>query len=266
MTTTPGGVRVLRDIPFAQYPGFRPVSLDLYLPDAAAPAPVILQLHGGGWRVGSRSAFSPLASQAQSFDRIVAAGFAVVAADYRLSGEAVFPAQVTDVEKAFEWIAEHAAEHGIDPSRIVIWGGSAGGTLAALVGLQSRPGIRGVIDWYGPSDLAGMSEHSKGRDEPGASREDLWIGGYVPEHPDTAGAASPVTHVHAGAPSFLIAHGLDDTDVPPSQSEALAAALAAVGVDVQLHLEPGAGHFWKGLPDSSHLFDAAIAFAARVTS
>lgn len=257
-------IPVQRDIVFARHVGFRPLSLDLYLPGTDAPAPVILQLHGGGWRMGSRSSFSPLVSVADSFGRMVAAGFAVAAVDYRLSGEAAFPAQLDDVRAALEWLRTEGGGHGVDPTRIVLWGGSAGGTLAALVGLEADSSVRGVIDWYGPSDLLAMAEFTRGVDAPGQSREDLWLGASVFDVPEVAAAASPARQVRRGAPPFHLAHGVDDTDVPPAQSELLAEALSGVGAEVELHLEPGAGHFWKGVADQGPLFDRALAFARRV--
>lgn len=253
--------RVLRDVVFAEHPGFRPVTLDLHLPAGGGPFPVVLQLHGGGWRVGSRVAFTPLVSAERSFGRITDAGFAVAAADYRLSGEATYPAQVDDVERALDWIR---ARPELDSERVVLWGGSAGGTLAALLAFR-RPGdIAGAIDWYGVSDLFEMAK----QDATSESREALWLGAPVASIPETAIAASPARNVVAGAPPFLLAHGVDDTDVPPAQSELLAAALRAADVDVELHLEPGAGHFWRGLGDEATdaLFERAIAFARRVTT
>jgi acetyl esterase/lipase len=258
--------RILRDLPFSVVPGFRPISLDLHLPEPTdAPRPVVLQLHGGGWRMGSRTSFSPLVSVDDSFGRIVAAGFAVVAADYRLSGEAVYPAQLDDARAALTWICEHATEHGLDPERIVLWGGSAGGTIAALVGLDPTVSVRGVIDWYGPTDLRAMAEHTA--DQPHPTREDLWLGTAVEDAPELADAASPVNRVHAGAPPFHLAHGLADTDVLASQTTTLADALRAADVPVELELVPDVGHFWKGADRSlsDSLFDRAIAFALRVT-
>jgi len=257
--------RVLRDIVFARHMRFRPLSLDLHLPEGEGPFPVILQLHGGGWRTGSRTSFSPLVSVEDSFGRMVAAGFAVAAVDYRLSGEAVFPAQLEDVRAALGWILQQGKGYGLDVDRIVLWGGSAGGTLAALAGLEPEAAVRGVIDWYGVSDVLAMAEYTRGSDAPGESREDQWLGASVFDVPEIAAAASPVSHVAAGAPPFLLAHGADDTDVPPSQTQALADALEAAGVPVELHFEPDAGHFWKGLSDQSALFAAAIDFARRVT-
>jgi acetyl esterase/lipase len=261
-----GAARVLRDVVFAEHPGFRPVSLDLHLPAGDGPHPVVLQLHGGGWRAGSRSSFTPLVSAERSFGRITASGLAVVAADYRLSGEATFPAQVDDAELALDWIAAHATEHGLDADRVVLWGGSAGGTLAALLAFRHPTRIRGVIDWYGVSDLLDMAKHTP--DAAGTSREDLWLGAPVASIPEVAIAASPARGVVPDSPPFLLAHGLDDTDVPPAQSESLAAALHAAGVDAELHLIPNAGHFWRDATEevTDQLFDQAIDFALRAAT
>lgn len=263
--------RVIRDLPFAADMGYRPLSLDLHLPDESSTSmPVIVELHGGGWLRGTRREFTPLLSDHESFERITAAGFAVVAADYRLSGEARFPAQLDDVRRALDWVAGPGVDHGLDPDRLVLWGGSAGGTLAALVALEPGAPVRGVIDWYGPSDLQAMEAHTRvlGVDAPGESREDRWLGGWVEELPDAARAASPVNHVHAAAPPFHLAHGDADDAVPLAQSDALAVALRAAGVEVELLIEPGAGHFWRGAAPErvAALFESAIAFATQVTA
>ena len=148
------------EVDFAQPTGFRPLSLDLRTPEAAG-APLVLFLHGGGFLRGSRKVFTPGISDARSFDRIVGAGFAVASCEYRLSSEAHFPAQLDDVDAALAWLQTHGAEHGVDPSRIVLWGVSAGATLAALTGLR-RGDVRGVVDWFGPSDLFAMAEVDTG--------------------------------------------------------------------------------------------------------
>jgi acetyl esterase/lipase len=256
------------EVDFAQPPGFRPLSLDLHTPDAAsfdnAAAPLVVFLHGGGWLRGSRKVFTPGISDAQSFDRIVAAGFAVASCEYRLSGEAPFPAQLDDVDAAIEWLHAHGAEHGLDASRLVLWGVSAGATLAALTGLR-RDDVRGVVDWFGPADLFAMAESAAG-ERPDATREARWLGATAADLPDAARLASPALRVHAGAPPFHIAHGTADEHVPFSQSEALAAALQRVGADVDFHVVPGGKHFWQGLDDTDAVFDRAIDFARRVTT
>ncbi|MFF0373907.1 alpha/beta hydrolase [Actinoplanes missouriensis] len=232
--------------------GFRPLLLDLHLPEPAeVPPPIVVFVHGGGWRRGSRQMFCPTWRDWQPgpFARLVAEGFAVASVDYRLSAEALFPAQLDDVTAAVGWLRAHAGELGVDAGRIVAWGESAGGHLAALLGL-TVPGLAGVVDWYGPSDLRSHR----------GERELQLIGS-----PDRAAQASPVTHVHPGAPPFHLAHGTADQLVPVSQSEQLTAALRASAVPVDLKLISGAGHLWVDAPDPEAIFAAAVRFTHAVT-
>jgi acetyl esterase/lipase len=251
------------EIDYAQPTGFRPLSLDLRTPEVAG-APLVVFLHGGGWLRGSRKVFTPGISDAQSFDRIVAAGFAVASCEYRLSGEARFPAQLVDVDAAMAWLLAHGAEHGVDASRVVMWGVSAGATLAALAGLR-RDDVRGVVDWFGPADMFTMAEHDMG-DPPAETREARWLGAPAAQLPGAARAASPLLQVHAGAPAFHISHGTADEHVPFAQSQALSAALRAAGGDVEFHPVTGGRHFWQGLADPAGVFDPAIDFVRRVTA
>jgi acetyl esterase/lipase len=261
--------RVLRDIVFAERVGFRPLSLDLHLPEAAAPAPVVLFLHGGGWRLGSRRTFVPHRSAEETFGRITAAGFAVAAADYRLSGEARFPAQVDDVLAAVAWLREHGGRHGLDAARPVLWGESSGAHLAALAAFAAS-GVAGVVDWYGPADLTvlGRQLHPDDPDafdrDPG-TREAGLLGGPVAERQEEAREASPAHQAQPDAPPFLILHGEADHLVPFAQSAALAESLERQGVPVELVPVPGASHFWRGVDDLGPLFDRSLAFAERVT-
>lgn len=256
------------EVDYVQFEGFRPLSLDLRLP-GTHDAPLIVFLHGGGWTRGTRRVFLPGLRDAESFDRIVHAGFAVASCDYRLSGEARFPAQLQDVDAALAWIRTEGVKRGLDTDRLVLWGVSAGATLAALTGLR-RSDVRGVVDWFGPADMFAMAEHdrtvSNGSVDPASTREARWLGAPPEDVPDLARQASPALQVHSGAPPFHIAHGSADDHVPFSQSQRLAAALDAVGADVELTRVEGAGHFWQGVADTTHLFDSALAFATRVTS
>lgn len=251
------------EIDVVQPEGFRPLSLDLRVPPLAN-APVVVFLHGGGWARGSRKVFTPGISAAASFDRIVQAGFAVASCEYRLSGEARFPAQLHDVDAAIDWLQVHGTDHGVDASRLVLWGVSAGATLAALTGLR-RADVRGVVDWFGPADVFAMAEHTTG-EAPEDTREARWLGGPASRLTDAARAASAVYQVHAAAPPFHIAHGTADEHVPFTQSEALAAALGAAGVAVEFTPVSGGRHFWHGVADTAPLFDRAIDFAHRVTA
>ncbi|MFD9318627.1 alpha/beta hydrolase fold domain-containing protein [Streptomyces sp. NPDC060053] len=284
--TTAAGARLLRGVAYASPLGFRPLLLDLYRParDPEQPAPLIVFLHGGGWRTGRRDQFGSAFAgwPVGPFDRLVRAGFAVASLDYRLSGEAVFPAQLHDGKAALRWLRAHAGALGLDAGRVVLWGESAGGHLAALLALtdgrpewegdvgEPGPGVRvtGVVDWFGPADLRTMQSQSRPDAVCSAdavdSRESLLIGAPVPAAPELAAAASPVSHVSAAAPPFLLAHGTADRFVPTGQSEQLAAALRAHGCRVSLHLVEDADHFWAGLPDPDTVFDEALEFAVQV--
>jgi acetyl esterase/lipase len=278
----PGGVgRLRRAVEYAAPPGFRPLLLDLHTP-RGVPAPVVLFLHGGGWRLGTRSVFCPTWRDwhPDPFHRLVAAGFAVASVDYRLSGEAVFPAQLHDVIAAARWLHTRADELGVDAGRMLAWGESAGGHLAALLGLTAGradlvlggddpvPALAGVVDWYGPTDLPSLPAQARpdavARSDAADSRESLLLGTPLPEAPDLARRASPVTYIHPAAPPFHIAHGADDRFVPVEQSRTLATRLRDAGVPVSLDVVPGADHMWRDAADPEAIFTAAVDFARRV--
>lgn len=252
---------VALDVEFAQPEGFRPLSLDLRTPDAD-DAPLVVFLHGGGFLRGSRKVFTPGISDEQSFDRIVDAGFAVASCEYRLSGEARFPAQLDDLDAALAWLRAHGSDYGIDARRPVLWGVSAGATIAALSGLR-RDDVAGVVDWFGPADLIAMAAHDTG-EAAADTREARWLGAPAQEAPELARTASPALQAHPAAPPFHIAHGTADTHVPIEQSEALFAALERAEVPATLERVAGAEHFWRGVPDTAVLFDTAIDFLRRV--
>ncbi|MWB97959.1 alpha/beta hydrolase fold domain-containing protein [Agromyces sp. MMS17-SY077] len=225
-------------------------------------------MHGGGWQWGDRRGFG--APPEDGFARIAAAGFAVASVDYRLSGEARFPAQLDDVSAAIDRLRADADVHSLDPDRIVLWGESAGGTISALLGLGAgirERGVVGVVDWYGPHDLEALTRARGIFDDP-ESAEARWIGGAVSAMPEAARAASPVDHVHPDAPPFHLAAGDRDVPVPLAQSESFAEALRRAGVDVEFDVHPGAGHRWREAgPEVAELALArALAFASRVTA
>ncbi|MCW2635049.1 MAG: putative esterase [Blastococcus sp.] len=261
-----GGTRLLLGVPYAAIPGVRPLELDLVLPpETGNPVPLVVFLHGGGWRMGSRHSLGPSYAAGGPFERVAQAGIAVASIDYRLSGEATWPAQLHDAKAAVRWLRARAEEIGIDPERIAAWGESAGGHLAELLGLtiddaelEGDVGITGissavsaVVAWYAPSDVAAVAP-DKGADPADPStREAQLLGAPAPSVPELAAQASPVTHVHPGAPPFLLLHGLDDRFVPCVQSDRLYALLEAAGVDVELERYEGADHMWLGSPDAA---------------
>jgi acetyl esterase/lipase len=252
-------VDVERAIVFAEREGFRALELDVYRPGDAAggPFPLLVYVHGGGWRVSHRSR-APRETRSWApgfFERITDAGFVVAAPDYRLSGEAVFPAQLVDTIEALRWLHEHAPDLGVDVGRTYLWGASAGGNLAALAALTGdAPPVTGVVCWYPVTDLLALDLRSDD------SYEAHLLGGPIGEHVELARAASPASLAHAGAPPFLLQHGDADTWVPCQQSVTLASALRAVGATVELEIVPGADHFFEGAPDVEAIFGRAVAF------
>ncbi|QGN57444.1 alpha/beta hydrolase [Nostocoides sp. HKS02] len=257
-TTDPGaGVVVHRDVVYSSPTGFRPLSLDVYIPPA--PRAVCVYLHGGGWRVGSRrqgpGSLSP--TSWRRFARMAARGLAVVSADYRLSGEAQFPAQQDDVAAACAFVLDRRDELALGSGGLTVFGVSAGGHLAALHALTSadRAAVAAVAAWYPVTDLEAMPDDLAavgGEVDRGAgSREALLLGAPAAAVPELARAASPVHHAAAGAPPFLLVHGDADVAVPLHQSERLLAALEAVGAQAELAVVPGQGHLFPDLPDDA---------------
>jgi acetyl esterase/lipase len=241
----PAGVKIVRGIEF-KVAGQRRLLLDIYLPEAPGAAvplrsgtpsrtaslPVVIWFCGGGWRGMSR--FGPPVVSAW----LAGHGFAVIGADYRVSGEAKFPAAVEDCCDVVRWVRRHGKKHGLDPKRIGTWGDSAGGHLAAIVGLKMK--VQAVAAYCPPTELALMP----------IDVVQEFIGGTPAKKPRAYAAASPVTHVRRGAPPHLIVHGTEDKTVPFEQATRYAALLDDVGADVTLVRFPGVGH------DSATLYSA----------
>ena len=242
--------------------------LDLVVPASSAPVPLILWIHGGGWEQGSYH---------QNPARAMAArGYAVASIGYRLSPQAKYPAQIEDCKAAVRWLRAHAAEYGIDPARVGVWGASAGGHLAALLGttakdrrfdvgenLDQPSAVRCVIDSFGPSDFFHWG------DPPAPASYDTahtplarLLGGRLADHEELARLASPVTFVDRDSAPFLIIHGEKDPVVPAQQSVVLDAALRKAGVESTLVIVPGAGH-GSGMFNDPRLLHQMAAFMDR---
>ena len=249
---------------FAEREGFRALELDLYrdVGPSEASAPLIVFVHGGGWRVGHRRAPRETRDWSDGFfERLCAAGFVVAAVSYRFSGEAKFPAQLDDVVDAVRWLHDHAAEVGIEPQRTYLWGASAGGTLAALAALvPAAPRVRAAVIWYAVSDFLALDLEATD------NFEAHLFGGPIGEHLELARTASAVTYVRPDAPPILIQHGEADTWVPFDQALRLEKALQGVGAPVELDAIPGADHFFGGAPDVELIFERALAFLRRADS
>ncbi|UQX87398.1 alpha/beta hydrolase [Jatrophihabitans telluris] len=248
----PDGVTVRRDLVHTRVPGYRPLSLDLYLPDDGARA-VCVYAHGGGWRMGSRrEGPGPLSPTSRRlFARMAARGLAVASVDYRLSGEARFPAQREDVEAGIRWLSSEDAS-GVAGLPLVTFGVSAGGQLAGLCGLNPSLPVRAVALWYAVSDLPAVPDDiaaAGGEADRGpGSREALLLGAPAAQMPELARQASVLHQVHRNAPPFLLLHGDRDRLVPAAQSARLHTALRAAGADTTLELVPGYDHMFVGMP------------------
>jgi acetyl esterase/lipase len=253
---------VERGIVFAERDGFRHLELDVYRPTAAAGRlPVIHQIHGGGWRRSHRG-LAPRETRAWRptfFERMVAAGFIVVASSYRFSGEALFPAAIEDSLDASRWISSHVAAFGGDPARQVVFGQSAGGYLAAAVGLSTEVDpVRGVVCWYPVTDPGAIAD-----DDPAADFPSQWLGGALSSLPELTAAASLPARARGDAPPFLLQHGTADTMAPYDQSIRLHEALLAAGASSTLETLDGAEHFFGGRTDTEieRILDRSLTYA-----
>lgn len=264
--------RTLADITYATVGG-KALLLDLDLPAGSGPFPVILWLHGGAWAVGDKAD-----GPARSYVNL---GYAVARVNYRLSGEAVFPAQIFDAKGAVRWLRANAAKYSLDADRIAAWGVSAGAHLASLLGttggvtdlegdtggnLDRSSRVTAVIDWLGPTDFlqedAQMVCDPPRREADSAlSAESLLLGCQLSTCPGKAKRANPIAYVSTDDPPFLIVHGTHDCTVPHGQSQLLYDALKAVGVDATLRLVPNADHDSPEIlaPDSIAAVDAFLA-------
>lgn len=251
--STVDSAQVVVDIVYAHVEG-TDLLLDLYLPERAeGPSPAIIWVHGGAWRMGSKED-SPAAG-------VVDHGYAVASISYRMSYEALFPAQIQDCKAAVRWLRANAERYDLDPERFGAWGASAGGHLAALLGtagdvvVWDRVGgnrefssrVQAVCDWFGPTNFLRMSDApgAMDHDAPDSPESEL-VGGPIRENRDLVARANPITYIAPGEPPFLIVHGDKDDLVPLNQSELLYEALQAAGVESTLIVLEGAGHGFIG--------------------
>jgi acetyl esterase/lipase len=240
--------------------GAQPLLLDLRIPDGNGPWPVILYLHSGAWITGDRTG-GPAIRQASR-------GYAVASIDYELAPQSIWPAQIEDCKAAVRWLRANAARYNLDANRIGVFGTSAGGHLAAMMGTtngdaslegaelgnpQFSSEVKAVVDFYGPTDLLSLDAQKLPCGIPFSGNDSfmppsLLMGCPIQECRDKTAAASPINHVAAGDPPFLILQGMQDCLVPWQQSQNLYDKLRASGVAAELHLLPTAGH-------ADHQFD-----------
>lgn len=244
----PEDTKVLLDLPYVDG-GHSRQKLDLYLP-AQPKGPLLIWIHGGGWRAGTKANPPGLA--------LVKNGVAVASVEYRFSQDAVFPAQIEDCKAAVRWLRAHAGEYGYRKDMVAAWGASAGGHLVALLGvtgqvhdfdvganLDQSSAVQCVIDWFGPADFPGYDENLPTpmvqRENPNSVIAQLF-GGPVSQKLELAKRASPVNWVTKDAAPMLIMQGTNDPLVPLDQSQRLYQKLKDAGADVTLDVIEGAKH------------------------
>lgn len=256
-----GGVTGLPDLTYSTLSGFRPLTLDLYLPagQATGGAPVIVYVHGGGWTGGHTRHSGAFENWPGVLASLAARGYVVASLNYRLSGEAPSPAAEQDVKSAVRWLRANATRFGVDKRRVGIWGGSAGGQLAALAGtscgvsaleppvadakapLESNC-VQAVVAWYGVFDFAPLATNVTA--PPNVARYLGCDDGACAE--EKIALASATRHIDRSDPPFLLIHGALDKTVALSQSQNFHAALQASAVKSQLIILPDVDHSFVG--------------------
>ena len=268
-------VQVARDLPYVEGGGPRQ-RLDVYAPRAGArEAPVLLQVHGGGWTIGNkREQALPL------MNHLASRGWICVAANYRLSPKATFPDHLVDLKRALYWIRENIAGHGGNPDFVVATGGSAGGHLSALLALTAgdtryQPGfehadttLRACIPFYGVYDFTNQYRLQAQRGL------ESFIGRVVmkknlEDDIEAFRQASPLHRIHPNAPPFFVIHGTHDSLASVEEARHFAESLRHVSMAPVAYAEiPGAQHAFELFHSlrTAHVIDAVDRFLARIYS
>jgi acetyl esterase/lipase len=246
-------MQTFRDLAYVTH-GHERQKLDLYLPAEGDNHPLIIWVHGGAFRLGSKEGNTNDPVPTHYVER----GYAIASLNYRLSQHAIWPAQIQDCKAAVRWLRAHATQYRLDPNRFGAWGPSAGGHLVAMLGttghvtefevgeylgVSSR--VQCVVDYFGPTDFLQMDTQRPPdgmiHDTPDSPESEL-IGGPIQENKEKTARANPVTYVTGNASPFLVVHGNQDPLVPYQQSVLLVNALLQAGVTVSFYTAIGAGH------------------------
>ena len=233
--------------------------MDIYVPEGSGTFPLVILVHGGGFKVGDK------ANEYNRAMELVKNGFVAATINYRLSGEAKFPSNINDVKAAIRFLKANAPKFNINSQKVGLWGGSSGGNLVSLAGTSGdieeledfsmgnpdvSSKVQAVVDWFGPTDFLKMDEYLKmnGVADPGHSSPDSHesqaLGAHITQVPDLVAKANPETYITPDDPPFVIQHGKEDRTAPFQLSEIFAAKLKAVIGDdkVTISLLEGAGH------------------------
>lgn len=249
-----GAEPTFRDLEYAEVDGIR-LLLDLYHSQTSAvKSPLIVWVHGGAWRAGSKNEVPIVALLKQ--------GWAIASVDYRLSTQAKFPALVHDIKAAIRFLRAHAATYGLDDQRIMIAGASAGGHLAALVGvsnghrelegtvgkhLDASSHVTGIVSFYGGSNLQSILAQSTPHGlKVRVPALELLLGGQPEQQPELTRLASPVVHVDKSDPPLMLIHGDQDPQMPINQAHELHGIYKKHKLPVAFDVVYGGVHGGKG--------------------
>lgn len=263
-TTPTKDVTFIEGVTYASRPSTE-LKVDLYLPESKTPTPLVVWIHGGGWLAGNRKSSPDLRQYYAS------RGIAMATIDYRLSHEAIFPAQIEDVKAAIRWLRGNDAQYNLDPNHVATWGSSAGAHLAALAATvddvaevegddiyEITPSVepdesgtvQAAIPWYPPTDLLEMDTQDSNDDgaqgiidhDDAGSPESLLIGEPIQNVPEKTDRANPITYIDSDDPPFLFMHGKQDRLVPYEQSRVMYQALRDECIEATFYNLHNLGH------------------------
>ena len=262
-----------------QFGGTWDLNLDLYIPNGlSATAPCVVWIHGGGWQTGSRFP--------ANVQDVANAGYVVASIDYRLSWQMPWPAQIHDCKGAVRWLRANASTYNIDPDRIGAWGSSAGGHLAAFLGVSGGLGtvrvgqlsvdlegvtggnlgfssrVQAVYDWYGPTDFLRMSQYPSNLDHDSPTSPEAWlVAASIQTAPEAVRSANPIAFISHEDPPMVIQHGTTDHLVPYDQgAELFRVGREDFGLDWSMVTVQNGGHGGAGFsrPDVTAFFDVRL--------
>jgi acetyl esterase/lipase len=247
----PENLSIFKDQEYKAINGKR-LLLDVYKKKDVVNPPLLVWIHGGAWKRGSKEAF--ISKNNNLVNAVLDKGYTLASINYRLSSDAIFPAQIQDCNDAINFLYKNADTYGFNKDSIALMGRSAGGHLAALVATSNNSGksdfisnqneilfkVKALVDFFGPADLINFKTYStdKGLGTPEAEL----LGGSPLTKEALARAASPIYYVDAQTPPTILFHGTADRNVPSNQSELFKSELDKYDIPNELYLVEGARH------------------------